>query len=450
MDTAKEGERVLWPARNGLSLDYISDPPGEDYRARRPRSLVVLGSTGVIGRAALQIVEANPEFFRIEALCGGRNAGLLAAQAARHRPGILAVQDAGTRDRLIPLLPRGYKPEILTGQTGYASAAALEKAGCVLCAQSGAAGLAGALAAARAGKVIALANKESLVLGGDLIRDVCRETGASVLPVDSEHFALFQCVAGRGDRLKKLTLTASGGPFRGMSREETRSKSLAQALRHPNWSMGVKITVDSATLMNKGLEFMEAMSLYGVGAERVEIVVHPQSIIHSLAVFEDNSLLAQMAAPDMRLPIAACLLWPETAPDCVPPLNLAELGSLGFEQPDLEAFPCLRLALEAAAYDPGEQWRERRINPARVCLNAANEIASELFVAGKINFGAIPELISAAMARLLPRSPSGPGAGEPPEDPFEAIMELDREAREATRELAADFMTNSSRATTNI
>lgn len=393
----------LWPGLGGPNIDYITGPPSGEYRRERIRKLAVLGSTGSVGRATLEAVDRYPENLRVEALACGTNWKALAAQAARYKPSTLVVRDESSAEKLRAALADDYRPLILTGPEGYARAASLDEVDCVAAAQVGAAGLDGALAAARAGKVIALANKESLVICGDLLRKICAKSGAAILPVDSEHYALFQCAAGRGQTPVKLILTGSGGPFRGLKKKETDGKTAAEAGRHPNWRMGPKITIDSATLMNKGLEFIEAARLFGVSIDQVEIVIHPQSVVHSLVRFEDNSLLAQLAVPDMRLPIAGCLLWPRDPRDVCPPLDLTERGSLTFEKPDIESFPCLRLALEAAAYEPGSSWRETGLNPATLVLNAANEAIVELFLAGEVEFGAIPAFVELALNTLAPR-----------------------------------------------
>ncbi|MDE5832809.1 MAG: 1-deoxy-D-xylulose-5-phosphate reductoisomerase [Desulfovibrio sp.] len=431
---ATVGAAGLWPGLGGPAIDYITPPPSPEYCRRRPRRLAILGSTGSVGQAAFGIGANDPGFFRIEALAGGRNAKLLAEQASRCRPSYLAMRDEESVRELRDLLPIGYSPRLLWGAEGYAVVASLESVDCVLAAQSGAAGLRAALAAVKAGKVVALANKESLVVGGALIRDAARKNGAAILPVDSEHFALFQCAAGRGQTVSKLILTASGGPFRGLSREEISRKSVREALRHPKWKMGAKITIDSATLMNKGLEFIEATSLFGVGNDQVDILVHPQSIIHSLVQFRDNSLLAQLAWPDMRLPIAACLRWPEMPTASVQAADLAKIGSLSFEKPDMEAFPCLRLAREAADYVGRIGSGESVVNPALVILNAANEEAVELFVHEKCGFGDIAGLIGRALDRGLERARSV--SGETREDAAEIALRLHEETRLYVKNLA--------------
>ncbi|WP_308622022.1 1-deoxy-D-xylulose-5-phosphate reductoisomerase, partial [uncultured Desulfovibrio sp.] len=315
---------------------------------------------------------------------------------------------AAAAGALRPLLPAGYAPEILTGREGYARLAALSGAHAVLSAQVGAAGLTGTLAAALAGKMICLANKESLVLAGGLLRAICAGTGAAILPVDSEHNALFQCLAGRGQEARTLVLTASGGPFRGRSADELRRVTPEAALAHPNWRMGAKISIDSATMMNKGLELIEAVHLYGVAPERIRILVHPQSVVHSLAEFADGSFLAQLGAADMRLAIGHCLNWPRCEPAGAPSLDLVAVGSLTFEEPDPAVFPCLRLAREALAADRAAP-APSGFGPACVALNAANEAAVELFLNGGCGFMDIPDLVEAALAALphLPEAARG-------------------------------------------
>ena len=372
-----------WPAVDSAELRYISRPPSVDWAERAPRALALLGSTGSIGVSALKVVEAHPELFHVHALAGARNVALLAGQAARFRPPWLGVLDGAAADEL-----RGYKlgyaPRIVAGPDGYAQLAGLPELSTVLSAQAGFAGLRATLEAARTGKVICLANKESLVLAGECIRHLCACTGAVILPVDSEHNAIFQALAGRsGSHVRRILLTASGGPFRGWKRESLTVVTPEQALRHPSWSMGTKITIDSATLMNKGLEVIEACQLYGLPLERVDVVLHPQSLVHALVEFADASLMAHLGAPDMRMPIGYCLAWPRCLEWGVAPLDLLNASPLSFETPDEDNFPCLPLARRALRYGKGMP----------VALNAANEIAVELFLAGRIGFLDIPVLI---------------------------------------------------------
>ena len=389
----------LWPGLNGPAIRYISEAPSEAWR-RGVRQLVLLGSTGSIGGNTLAAIRSRRRECAVLGLSCARNIKTLAEQAQEFRPPYLAVLDEASAAGLRKLLPTGYTPEILVGSEGYARLAALPEADTVLSAQVGAAGLAGTLAAALAGKVICLANKESLVLAGDMLRQVCARTHASILPVDSEHNAIFQCLAGRGQEVDRLLLTASGGPFRGRSREELRNVTRAQALDHPNWKMGAKISIDSATMMNKALEVVEAFHLYGVPLEKITVLVHPQSLVHSLVQFTDGSQLAQLGTPDMRIPIAACLFWPRCVDTGVPPLDLVKAGTLQFFAPDDEAFPALKLARRAL--------RER--GGMSVVMNAANEAAVELFLSGKCAFADIADLVSAAM--------DAHAAGEPGHEPF--------------------------------
>ncbi len=377
-----------WPARSG-SVHYISKAPSQDW-AEGVRHIVLLGSTGSIGVNTLDVISRHKHLFNVIALAGAFNVQRLAEQAIAFRPPYLAVYDEAGVDVLRKLLPRDYKPTIVHGQEGYEFLAALEAANTVLSAQVGAAGLRGTLAAAQAGKVIGLANKESLVLAGTLLRHICARSGAVILPVDSEHNALFQMLVGRQSvEVKKLVLTASGGPFRGRTRQELEHVSREQALAHPNWSMGSKITIDSATLMNKGLEVIEAYHLYGLRPEQLDVVVHPQSIVHSLVEFQDNSLMAHLGSPDMRMPIGHCLAWPHCLDMGVKPLNLLDFTTQGltFAAPDTQAFPCLALAMQAL--QAGQD--------VCIALNAANEVAVELFLDGRIRFLDIAHLVEKAL-----------------------------------------------------
>lgn len=397
---------------------YISTWPANTDLPDFPRSLVILGSTGSIGTSALKVVAKNPDLFRVLALAGATNAELLAEQATRFRPAYLAVLTDDIAKKLRPLLPAGYSPEILVGAEAYTTLAALPEAKLILSTIVGAAGFAPTLAAANAGKMIALANKESLVLGGHLIRQACKRTGATILPVDSEHNALFQGLMGHnGDsELKRLILTASGGPFRGKTRAELESVTRDQALAHPNWDMGAKISIDSATLMNKGLEIIEACHLYGLGMDKVDVVVHPQSIVHSLVEYVDSSQLAHMGLPDMQIPIAHCLCFPTRVELDLPTLNLADVGRLTFEEPNTGAFACLRLAREAFEAGPAHC----------IVLNAANEVAVKLFLEKKIRFLDIPAMIEKALSQTKAEIA----------DTAEAVLELDNRARKKALEHA--------------
>ncbi|MCR5813431.1 MAG: 1-deoxy-D-xylulose-5-phosphate reductoisomerase [Desulfovibrio sp.] len=385
----------LWPGRKGPHVDYISFPPALSWQTAFPRKIVILGSTGSIGRNALAVIDQNASLFSVQGLSCGSNASLLVAQAGKYRPPYLAVATEEVRARVEDALPANYRPTIFVGQEGYAKLATVPEATTVLSAQSGAAGLAGTLAAALAGRVICLANKESLVLAGSLVRDIAALTGSALLPVDSEHNAIFQCLAGRDQDIDTIVLTASGGPFRGLAFDQMANMRPEQALAHPNWKMGRKISIDSATMMNKGLEIIEAFHLYGVAKDHIEVVIHPQSLIHSLVRLRDGSLLAQLGQADMKLPLAHCLTWPCRAQSVTPKLDLTKVGQVSFEEADEEAFPCLALAKRALAERGG----------MCVVLNAANEAAVELFLNGQVSFGAIPRLIARALDAHAATSP---------------------------------------------
>ncbi len=448
----------LWPAQEE-ALGYISSPPSVAWCTEK-RTLVVLGSTGSIGKNALRVVESQAHLFDIVALAGAKNIQLLAEQATRFRPPYVGVFDAAGAELLRTLLPQDYTPHIVYGQEGYTYLARLTEANTVLSAQVGAAGLRATVAAALTGKVICLANKEALVLAGGLIREICVKTKASILPVDSEHNALFQALAGRpAQHVKRLVLTASGGPFRGYSREQLQYVTREQALKHPNWHMGAKISIDSATLMNKGLEVIEAFHLYGLAAERIAVVVHPESIIHSLVEFMDGSLIAHLGTADMRMPIAHCLAWPHCVESGVAALDLVDVGNLTFCQADIHSFPCLGLA-QRALRELEQQMAQAQKNAVQdvqihvgnirggqsIVLNAANEIAVELFLQGHIAFMDIPALLEKAMdayamdMKTLPTMSIAPFAVLPIEEYAEvmlqAIMELDSITRHKVRALA--------------
>jgi len=395
-------------------LSYISPLHNARTLPLQGRRLVVLGSTGSIGRNVLRVAGENPDTFRVVALAGGDNVELLAEQATWWRPDYLAVRSEEAIQGLRSRLPGDYSPEIQAGQGAYEALAALEDGDVVVSALMGAAGLAPTVSALRRGKVVALANKESLVLAGDLIRRCCEETGASLLPVDSEHNALFQALAGNNEReAAKLHLTASGGPFRNKDISFLREVTPEQALNHPSWSMGAKISVDSATLMNKGLEIIEAHHLFGADSRHIQVLIHPESIVHSLVQYRDGSTLAQLGLPDMRVPIAYCLSYPHRLEADLPELDLAAWGSLTFLSPDTDLFPCLDLAREALHAGPSHQ----------VVLNAANEVAVELFLQRRLPYFGIAEVNKNALQGHSSVSLNG----------VEDILALDREVREKTR-----------------
>ncbi|MFW6036235.1 MAG: 1-deoxy-D-xylulose-5-phosphate reductoisomerase [Desulfonatronovibrio sp.] len=394
-------------------ISYISSlNPHADSSQSRP--LVILGSTGSIGTSALEVIRKNREQFKIAGLAGARNIKLLADQANEFRPDVLGVLNSDLAAEVKSHLAAGYNPEVVYGVSGYVQMARMREADLILSAMVGAAGLAPTLAAARSGKIILLANKESLVLAGHLIRSACAETGSVILPVDSEHNAIFQALQGHNfSEVDSIIITASGGPFRGRPAQSLQDVTVDEALDHPNWSMGAKISIDSATMMNKGLEVIEAHHLFGLSADRIRILVHPQSIVHSLVNFTDGSLLAHMGVPDMQIPIAHCLGYPRRLNVNLKPLDLAGIGSLSFFAPDPKAFPCLELALSALANGPSYP----------VVLNAANEICVEEFLAGHIGFMDIPALNSKALHAHYPREINS----------LEDILELDSATRKSVQ-----------------
>lgn len=400
-------------------MQYISALDIAFLKAQKiqKKRLAIMGSTGTIGQNTLAVVCNTRELFEIIVLAGGKNIELLAKQALEFFPPFLAVQEEKDKDILHALIKENifshskhanYAPYIVSGKEGYAYLASLEEVDVVLSAQVGAAGLRATLSAVKHGKIICLANKESLVLAGEYIRYLAKQTKACILPVDSEHYAIFQCLflkyIQENDTMKnnaninRLILTASGGPFRGKTFDFLKSVKKEDALKHPNWSMGAKITIDSASLMNKGLEIIEACHLYGLPIDKIDVLVHPESIVHSIVEWQDASMLAQMAVPDMRLPIAACLAWPRMLnikQNTISPLDLTK-KSLHFENPDIENFPCLNLAKHA--------FKEKTC----IELNAANEIAVALFLQEKIAFTEIPYLVEKTMEHALKINYSNP------------------------------------------
>ncbi len=358
------------------------------------KNISILGSTGTIGQSTLSVVEQFPDRFRVVALSAGNNIEVLERQVRRFKPAVVSLMNERAAGTLKQRLA-GLDVRVLSGVEGLIEVAAAEQAHITVSAIVGTAGLVPTMAAIRAGKTIALANKEVLVTAGELVIAECKARGVSLLPVDSEHSAIFQCLhAGAGKDVRKLILTASGGPFRNWSKTELSRVTLAQALKHPNWSMGRKITIDSATLANKGLEVIEARWLFGVMPDRIRVLVHPQSIVHSMVEYADRAVVAQLGMPDMKGPIAYALSYPERLPDVSPPLDLAALGSLTFEEPDLDRFPCLAYAFDAV--NTGGSL------PA--VLSAANEVAVRYFLEEKIGYGEIARIIRATMDnhRLTP------------------------------------------------
>ncbi len=388
-------------------------------------SIAVLGATGSVGGVTLALLAEYPERFRAYALTANTGAEEMAKLCAAHRPRFAVMRDADAAERLEALLRTASSDTaVLAGEEGLCRVARDAEVDIVVAAIVGAAGLASALAAARAGKRLLLANKEALVCAGALLMAAVKAGGAEILPVDSEHSAALQCLpvgTPLGEPpplLRRLVLTASGGPFRQHSSEQLASVTPAEAIAHPVWEMGRKISVDSATLMNKGLELIEACYLFGLSPSQVEILVHPGSIVHALVEFLDGSVLAQMAYPDMRVPVALALAWPERIQTGVPSLDLAALGRLEFEVPSSERFPCLALA-RAAAEQGGS---------APTALNAANEVAVEAFLSENINFPTIPTIVDAGLH----------AAGGDEITSLEDILSADEQARQAARRAVYD------------
>jgi 1-deoxy-D-xylulose-5-phosphate reductoisomerase len=352
------------------------------------KNLAILGSTGSIGRSALAVVDAHPTRLRLVALAAGDNAQLLAEQCRRYRPAIAAMATTGGVDRLKAACGDVAPTRVEGGPEGLISVATHADVDIVLCASSGTAALEAMLAAIEAGKTIALANKEVLVMAGELVMEAARRRAVAILPVDSEHNAIHQCLHGRQhSEIRRLILTASGGPFRRLTTDELEHVTPEAALRHPTWQMGRKITIDSATLMNKGLEVIEARWLFDVTADQIDVVIHPQSIVHSMVELNDGSVIAQLGVTDMRLPIQYACSYPDRWDAALPSLDLTRAPRLEFHQPDLTRFPSLSLAYRAL--------REGGTLP--VVLNAANEVAVETFLDGRLAFPAIPRLIEMTM-----------------------------------------------------
>jgi 1-deoxy-D-xylulose-5-phosphate reductoisomerase len=355
------------------------------------KRLAVLGSTGSIGTNVLEVVRQFPDRFRVVGLAAGRNIRLLNEQVREFSPECVSVADQDLVAPLAGLLPASYRHRIVYGNEGNCTVATMAEVDMVVSAVVGSIGLLPTLAAIRAGKDVGLANKETLVMAGRLVMEEVRRHKVRLLPIDSEHSALFQALeAGRSEDVAKLILTASGGPFRNWSLHELASAGPEQALAHPNWSMGRKISIDSATLMNKGLEVIEARWLFDVEPERIEVVVHPQSIVHSLVEYRDGSVVAQMGIPDMRIPIAYALTYPKRLPLNLPRLALSQCRDLSFEQPDLSRFPALRIAFQALAAGG--------VQPA--VLNAANEVAVDAFLRRRIDFLHIAQVVEETLTNV--------------------------------------------------
>jgi 1-deoxy-D-xylulose-5-phosphate reductoisomerase len=382
------------------------------------KNIVILGSTGSIGRSSLEVISKFPDRFRATGLTAGKNSSLLAEQIKEFKPSVVAVPDEETYKNLksqISNLGSRSKTEIICGAEGIISVAEMSGADTVISSIVGSAGLLPTLAAIKKGRTVALANKETLVTAGDIVISQVKKHKAVLLPVDSEHSAIFQCIHGydKGS-IKRLILTASGGPFAGRTIRELENVSPSDALKHPNWSMGKKITIDSATLMNKGLEMIEARWLFDMQPEKIDVLVHPQSIIHSIVEFDDCGCLAQMSRPDMKGPIAYALSYPERLCNVMEPLDWEKLSGLTFFKPDKNTFRCLPLAYSAI--------KTGGTMPA--ALNAANEVAVSAFLDGIVSFNGIPVIIEKVMDLHAPM----------PADNIEEILEADRWAREKTME----------------
>ena len=378
------------------------------------KSLAILGSTGSIGTNVLRVVDAFPGRFEVTALAAGGNVEVLAAQVERHRPKLVSVKDRSALDRLAGLVDlRGVRS--VSGASGMVEVATHEAAQMVVASAVGAVGLVPTYRALEAGKDVALANKETLVMAGELMLARARETGARVLPIDSEHCALHECLEGRrSEDVRRLLLTASGGPFRNRPRESFLAVTPEEALAHPTWRMGPKISIDSATLMNKGLEVIEARWLFGMPAAKIDVLIHPQSVVHSMVELVDGTVLAQLGVTDMRMPIQYALSYPEKWPAAIPGMDFTRPMELEFAPPDRESFPCLSLAYRAL----------EKGGTAPAALNAANEEAVAAFLDGSAPFLAIPESIQEVL-ETEPRRPAST---------LEDVLEADRRARERARQ----------------
>ena len=354
------------------------------------RNIAILGSTGSIGTQALEVIEAHPDYFEVEVLTAQNNVKLLIEQAKKFHPNVVVIANEDKYQELFDALdPLDVK--VYAGDKALASVVEMDSIDIVLTSLVGYSGLLPTIKAIEAGKHIALANKETLVVAGDLITSLAQEKGVNIYPVDSEHSAIFQCMVGEfHNKIEKIILTASGGPFRGKNRDFLKTVTKAQALKHPNWDMGAKVTIDSATLMNKGLEVIEAKWLFGLKPEQVEVIVHPQSIIHSMVQFEDGSIKAQMGLPDMRLPIQFALTYPERLPSNFKRFDFTEYPNLSFEQPDTNTFRNLALAYEAL----------RKGGNAPCILNAANEVAVEEFLKENVGFLKISEIVEKCLEQI--------------------------------------------------
>lgn len=382
------------------------------------KNIVILGSTGSIGRNTLEVVKQFKEQYRVIGLAAGRNLPLLKEQVITFRPELVSVKK-GLAERFQKMLPPEVMVEVVSGAGGLKRVATLPHAEMVVSALVGGVGLLPTLAAIRAGKDIALANKECLIMAGEMMMSEAKSRGVKILPIDSEHSAVFQCLIGhRKIELKRIILTASGGPFLNYPKERMAEITPEMALAHPNWQMGKKVTIDSATLMNKGLEVIEAHFLFNVSIEKIEVYIHPQSIVHAFVEYIDGSLIAQLSYPDMKVPIAYALSYPERFRVSVPCLNLLEIKKLSFALPDRERFPALNLAYQALREGGGFP----------IVLSAANEVAVEAFLGGGLKFTQISEIIERVMNKYTKKTL----------ETLEVILDIDRWAREKAQELIQD------------
>jgi len=396
--------------------------------SQQPMEIItVLGSTGSVGESTLDVIGRNPGRYRVAALTAHRNTRRLAEQCAQFDAQLAVIADSSRENELYQALKElDCRAAVLSGESGLVEAASLAGVDSVMASIVGAAGLKPTLAAAESGKKVLLANKESLVIAGEVFTLAARQAGARVLPVDSEHNAIFQALPGGFEKgldnvgVERIILTASGGPFLDMPTAELAQVTPAQACKHPNWDMGRKISVDSATLMNKGLEVIEARWLFDAQAEQIEVLIHPQSIVHSMVAYRDGSVLAQLGTPDMRTPIAHALAWPQRIEAGVNRLNLAQVGELSFREPDFDRFPCLGLAFAAM----------RAAGNAPVILNAGNEIAVEAFLNERIAFDQIPILVDKVMQRLENRAVRTIGD----------VLEQDKLARAVANEIMEELL----------
>ena len=378
------------------------------------KNITILGSTGSIGVSALKLISSNPEKYKVLGLSAGTNKDLLLRQIEAFRPAAVAVLEESLASEVKSRLPAGNAPEVFFGVEGFVRLATLKSVDTVISAMTGAAGLIPTYEAIKSGKDIALANKETMVMAGPLVMAEAKKRSVSILPIDSEHSAILQSLKGHmKEDLKRAILTASGGPFRDLSLDEMREVTAAQALRHPNWSMGPKITIDSATMMNKGLEVIEAKWLFDLEMDQIDILIHPQSILHSMVEYKDGSIIGQMGIPDMTVPIAYALSYPRHMSNGLIPLDLEKVGTLSFEKPDMKRFKCLDLALKAAT----------KGGSMPAVLNGANEIAVDAFLKGTIGFLDIPDLIEKTMGAHT----------HSPVETIEAVIAADRWARETAR-----------------